>query len=90
MKKVWILKPVKDKNGFTHADWEPWYDKCFGIVVTASSSSMARHVATVNSADETGEHSTEGDAWLNPKKSTCVELSSGETDGLVMRDVYYA
>ena len=60
--KLWLLKPVKD--------WDPWYDKAFGFVVSAESEEAARRIASVNHGDETSE------AWINPRETSCVELKA--------------
>lgn len=70
--KLYILRPVDD--------WEPWYDKCFGAVVSASSPSEARKLVAEVSGDE-GEG-----AWLNPTQTTCRELKPSSKPTVIIRD----
>ena len=63
--------------------WEPWYDKCFGFVVAATSEEEARRTAleSEETGDEVYVRSQSGThfrrensgphAWLEAKYSTC-------------------
>ena len=60
--KLWLLVPV--------VDWNPWYDKVFGIVVRAKSEQQARQQASE-------DHGAEGkEVWLDSTKTTCSILAS--------------
>ena len=63
--KLWLLRPIDGVK-----DWEPWYDKAFGNVVRAEDETGARELAALKEGAE-GK-----DAWLNNKKSTCIELTT--------------
>ena len=75
--KLWLLKA---RNGSKY--WEPWYDKCFGMVILAESEPIARRIACENAFDEIGE------AWLKPNHSTCEELDTDSSEQkIIMQDV---
>lgn len=75
--KLWLLRPMEDNNL-----WDPWYDKCFGFVVRAESEEEARKI--VGSSIEFGDEGKE--AWLDPKNSTCVELTIEGKEEVIIRD----
>lgn len=86
--KLWILRPV---DGLPANDnpWEPWYDKCFGFVVRTETEEDARKAADDDGGDENGhswDSSSQKHPWLNPKYSTCLELTTDGEAELVMRD----
>ncbi len=87
--KLWKLRPrdslPKDNP------WEPWYDKAFGFIIQALDEKTAREIANANGGDEVGPISysiyrTGGDAWLDPKMSTCEEYELGDEPRVIMRD----
>jgi hypothetical protein len=59
--KLWLLRPVKT--------WNPWYDKCFGMVIRTADEADARLLASGEAGDEGG------DVWLDHAKTTCEELT---------------
>ena len=75
-------------------------DKTFGFVVRAESEEQAREIAEGNSADESvmrnfvfndGKLANKMEViklktWMNPKYSTCIELTADGDAGLVMED----
>lgn len=74
--KLYILKPrEKDPN------WEPWYDKTFGVVVRANSVKEAREIAS--SKGRGGEGSK---VWLTSKHVICEELKQDGEAGLILQD----
>jgi len=73
--KLWLLRPIEGVE-----DWTPWYDKAFGHVVRAEDETEARELAAREQGNE-GE-----DAWLNSKKSTCVELNTDGEAGHIIQD----
>jgi len=84
--KFYILRPIEglldDEN-----PWEPWYDKCFGMVVAAKSPNEARKVATENSSSETDDRET---CWSDPRYSTCKELKLPKESELIIKDEHWA
>lgn len=85
--KLWLLKP-KDDN---YVAWNPWYDKAFGFVVRAETEERARQLANDKGGDEVGKISnttyrTGGDPWLDPKQSTCEELTTDGDEEVVLED----
>lgn len=88
--KLWLLKPVaKNLRGGPLTDpWEPWraqcrrYDTAFGFVVRAESEEAARtHVADSHRTGVEGATS-----WLDPRWSTCKELSNEGEPIIILRD----
>lgn len=73
--KLWLLRPI---NGAK--EWKSWYDKAFGHVVRAEDETEARELAASERGDE-GRN-----AWLDNKKSTCVELSVDGKEEHIIRD----
>jgi len=76
---LYLLEP---NDGLPYEDnpWEPWFDKCFGVVVAANNEDEARIEASEASSDE-GE-----DAWLKSEYSTCVLIGTA-TDGTERRTI---
>jgi len=74
--KLYILKP-KEK-------WDPWYDKCFGMVVRASNPRQARLLASKGCGAE------EEEVWMNPDYTSCSLLKDEGPSGIVMRDIHAA
>ena len=77
--KLWILEPVERKDAPEGIDWpwDPWFDKTFQFVIRAASEKEARHIAKVNA----------GEIWLNPKLTTCTELTPEGEVGVICEDV---
>lgn len=90
VRRLWLLRPLdglpKENN-----PWEPWYDKTFGFVVCADSEEEARQLANADGGHEVGPVShtvyrTGGDAWLDAKLSSCVELTANREKGVIIYD----
>ena len=88
--KLWLLRPnknlAKDDN-----PWEPWYDKAFGFVVRAETEEEARKMANEKGGDEIGPaqidvYRTGGDPWLDPKYSSCAELTPEGKSEIIIKD----
>ena len=75
--KLWILRPVKTLN----SPWDPWYDKCFGMVIRAKSEELARSLASRYSGSEGSE------PWQNPIQSSCEILEREGPEVVLMLDV---
>ena len=75
--KLWILRPVKTLN----SPWDPWYDKCFGMVIRAKSEELARSLASRYSGSEGSE------PWQNPIQSSCEILDREGPEVVLMLDV---
>ena len=96
--KLWLLRPILGSapiEGSKDA-WDPDYDKARGHVVRAETEEEARLLANAFGGAETGPfddgkqnyiYRTGGDPWLDPKQSTCVELTVGGDVGVVISDV---
>lgn len=83
MKKLWLLRPIR---GLEPDPWSPWFDKCFGQVVRAESEDRARKIA-VGVNYELGGPGDEGSGvWLDPDKTTCVELTGDGPEERIMSD----
>ena len=86
---IYILEPNSDlprRDGKANP-WEPWYDKCFGMVVVAESEVQARFEA---SECQCGEGKK---AWLESAFSTCKHVGvaiDGIEIGVLIQDVRQA
>lgn len=81
---IWLIRPI-DENG---PDWKPWYDKCFGFVVSADTEQQARIIAS-----RSGETGDEGpDIWSDSLKTEtfCLARESDYENGVVMVDFHAA
>lgn len=81
--KLWLLRPEHWGDGGGNEErglWNPWYDKCFGVVVRAGSEETARLLASAESGDEGDE------AWLSPARTTCEELTADGPAEVVISD----
>lgn len=88
--KLFLLRPKEDLPADDNP-WDPWYDKAFGFVVRAENETKARALANSEGGDETGKRNiiiyrTGGDPWLDPKYSSCKELSQEGDEEIIMRD----
>ncbi|MHC4620581.1 MAG: hypothetical protein ACYTEQ_22770 [Planctomycetota bacterium] len=88
MMKLWLLRPHEDLPDDNNP-WEPWYDKCFGMVVRAATENEARAMA--QGVDESGDYEEDmRGAWLDSTLSTCTELTAEGEPGVVIRDEHWA
>lgn len=80
--KIFLLE-----SKFDAKPWKSWYDTAERFVVVAKDEAQARQMATEHGGDEVRNHP---DAWLNPKYSTCVVLTTRgpgrRPKGVVLRD----
>ena len=83
--KFWILLPREDLAPGDDP-WEPWFDKCFGLIVEARTESAARKIAHENcvSTDDTVLY--ERGVYLDSRYTTCVELVPTGEERVVMAD----
>lgn len=81
--KLYLLRPIKPNSGA----WNPWYDKCFGMVVRAENEDAARRIADENAGDENYRGTN---PWLDPNQSECSELLRKGDPGLIISDVHHA
>jgi len=80
--KLFLLEPIFGDDGEVHKIWNPWFDKCFGMVVRAPDEKRAREIAAEN-AEQEGSN-----AWKVGYYSKCTELTGLDGDeGVVMRNV---
>lgn len=91
MLKLWLLRPAEWRNS-SDDPWEPYYGKALGFVVRADSETNARKLAASNgggeSVDDMGEELAEStNPWLDPKKSTCKELTADGCPGIILCDL---
>ncbi len=78
--KLWLLRPFENAP-----EWEPRYDKAFGFVVRAATEQEARALTDGNTGDEC-DYKDRVNPWLDPAKSTCVELSQEGEAAVILRD----
>lgn len=88
---LWLLLPVENLPPYDNP-WEPWYNKAFGFVVRSTTETEARELAHKAAGDENrGEFLQTKSAntkapWLDPKYSTCTELTAEGESGVVICD----
>lgn len=88
--KLWILRPIDDmvnRPGTEHPIWS--WDCAYGFVVRAESEITARQ-AIVEARNKDDWRVMAGDereaVWLDPKLTSCVELTTEGEPGILMRD----
>lgn len=88
--KLWILKPKNPKNFPPGIDdpWEPWYDKCFKVVVRAKNSKSARKIAHDAGYDE--NHVDHIQPWLDSMFSSCEELKNDGVAEVIIQHIKFA
>jgi len=71
--KIWILQPRQD---LPRGDdpWEPWFDRCFGIIAEAVTEGDARNIAHDNCVCTDQTILRDRRVFLDPKYTTCAEL----------------
>lgn len=84
--KLWLLEPNYKFTKYELADnpWSPWYDKCFGMVVSADTEDKARLLAQKNGGTERSHVFIE--VWISPDYTTCIELSQLTEEQIILRD----
>jgi hypothetical protein len=75
MKKLWLLRPVKDAD-----PWRNFHNCTFGHVVREDSEIAAR-IAAGHAAGDEGPQ-----AWRSPQFSTCEELTGVGPAGVIMSE----
>lgn len=83
--KLWILGPREDLAANDNP-WEPWFDKCFGVIVEATGEDDARRIAHANcvATDETTLRDRR--VFLDSKYTDCRELRPIGEERLIMAD----
>lgn len=93
--KLWLLRP-RENLPIADDPWEPWYNKCFGMVIRAATEKKAREMAASNKKSPRGlpypkPAGDEGGApWLDQHYSTCTELDQSGEPEVIMTDVHSA
>jgi hypothetical protein len=82
---LFILRPIEVLNSEFDA-WDPWYDKCFGMVVRADTKEEARELAK----EEDSMNVENEYVWTSEKYTTCEELKSEGEKGLIIEDFHSA
>jgi hypothetical protein len=80
----WVLMPNEDRECDDLPDpWQPWYDKCFKMVVRAETEQEARNVAQEHGKDETSvspvHHNVDDrirnrSVWTDSNLTECIPL----------------
>ena len=81
--KLWLLEAREDLPDENNP-WEPWYDKCFGLVVRAPDEATAREIAAAWPGDEGAA------AWRDPRLSECGELTAEGGVEIILKDYHSA
>lgn len=77
--KLWLLRPVEP------CKWDPDMDVNYGFVVRAKNEISARKIAEGHVADEESYGSGRG-VWTDPELTTCKQLTSPGSAGVIMKD----
>lgn len=80
--KLWILKARNDLTPDIDP-WEPWYDKAFGFLISATTEQEARELANSNAGGENFESPT---VWLDPKYTTCRLAEPTQETSILLKD----
>lgn len=83
--KLWILGPRDDLPAGDNP-WEPWFDKCFGMIVEARTENDARRIAHANCTCKDNTTLRDLGAYLDPAYTTCCELTPIGEERLIMTD----
>ncbi len=76
MNKLWILERTEE------GDYVPTYDCNDGFVIVAATPRRARALAASTRGDEGAE------VWLDADRSSCIELSPDQEEGIVLADFH--
>ena len=91
--KLFLLKPhdkfVCPDANTTDNPWKSWYDKCFGLVVRATSPNHARRIAH-DSRQDSAESRDYPNIWLDPNFTSCEHLTADGEPGVIITDVWEA
>ena len=83
--KLYILRPVENLQDDN--PWDPWYDKSFGFIISATSQEEAREIADTKAGDENYELGVNTKRpWLEKGYSTCEILTPSEVPEMIMID----
>ena len=89
--KLWLLRAKEDLPEDDNP-WIPDWDKTFGFVIRAVTEEEARGLANVLGGEENpegmyqiGSHNKVG-PWLDPRYSTCTELTAEGPPGFIIQD----
>lgn len=87
--KLWLLKPIDLESDH----WDPWYDRCFAIVVRAETEYKARTLAQSVAGPEgqvynrdTGRYERT-DVWMLQAITSCVDLLPEGKPGVIVQDI---
>ena len=81
--KLWILEPREDLPADDNP-WEPWFNRCFGIIVEAATEDRARAIAHENCTCKDQWILRDKRAFIDPRYTTCTELRPSGQDRFVM------
>lgn len=92
--KLWLLRAVNDEKDL-------WYDMAHGFVVRAETPDAARANAAARISMERIRPGQGGGAdygpgdegaafWLDPSRSTCIELTADGRETVIIKDYYDA
>lgn len=87
----WELVPRSDLPEDDNP-WEPWYDKCFHMVVRADSELQARQVASHSGGEEdySWRKPKPPSVWADSKYSICRMLSVGGEPEVIITNIHEA
>ena len=77
---LWILAPLNEDDG----PWNPWYEKCFGMIVRARNAEYARELASREALEEGT------DVWLDASLTRCEILRTDGDEKVIITDERWA
>jgi hypothetical protein len=86
---LWILEPRDDLTDEDNP-WKPWFDRCFGLVVEAEDEQSARSLAHENCVATDRTILKDRCVFLDPKYTTCVNLTPSGHKRVVMTNFQLA
>jgi hypothetical protein len=94
MKNIYLLEPTQAALDMEYGPWNPWYDKCFGMVIKAYNEAAARAIAQGNAGDEGHEwvKQRNGNVWMDNALTKCEKIGVADDDAgdLILKHVQYA
>jgi hypothetical protein len=82
---IWILEK-RDDLPDGDDPWEPWYDRCFGLVIEASDESSARAIAHESCVTDYQTILRDRQVFLDPMYTKCLKLEPTGHERTILAD----
>lgn len=80
--KLWILRARDEELPANDNPWCAEFDMNYSMVIRAETENRARQLAH----EQTGHENDDGEPWLDPKYTTCQELTADGGEEVVCVD----